>query len=83
MQWLFSPARTGCYDVAARITVYADLAHEAHGQARRRPTEEQMRAGVARTLEEALGPQWRDGAAEVREKFDEAAACSQALGLLA
>ena len=30
------------YDVAARIAIYSDLAHEAHGQARRRPTEEQM-----------------------------------------
>jgi predicted ATPase/DNA-binding winged helix-turn-helix (wHTH) protein len=71
------------YDVAARIAIYSDLAHEAHGQARRRPTEEQMRAGVAHTLDEALGPQWRVGAAEVREKLDEAAACSLALGLLA
>jgi hypothetical protein len=42
-----------------------------------------MRASVARTLEQALGPQWRVGAAQVREKLDEAAACSLALGLLA
>ena len=32
------------YDEAARIAVYSDVAHEAHGQARRRPTEQQMRA---------------------------------------
>jgi len=71
------------YDVAARIAIYSDLAHEAHGQARRRPTEEQMRSSAARILEETLGPQWRVGAAKVREKLDEAAACSLALGLLA
>jgi predicted ATPase len=78
----FLAGAEGRHEVAARIAVFSDLAHEAHGQARRRPTEEQMRAGVARALDDSLGPQWRRRAAEAREKLDEAAACSLALGLL-
>jgi hypothetical protein len=79
----FLACTDGRRDVAARIAVFSDIAHESHGQACRRPTEEQMRAGVARTLDESLGLHWRVHAAGVREKMDEAAACSLALGLLA
>jgi predicted ATPase/DNA-binding winged helix-turn-helix (wHTH) protein len=71
------------YDVAARIAAFADVAHEAHGQARRRPTEERMRATVARILDERLGADWRLRATDAREQLDEAAACSLALGLRA
>jgi predicted ATPase/DNA-binding winged helix-turn-helix (wHTH) protein len=71
------------YEVAARIAAFADVAHEAHGQARRRPTEERMRASVAQILDERLGPQWRAATTDAREQWDEAAACSLALGLRA
>jgi predicted ATPase/DNA-binding winged helix-turn-helix (wHTH) protein len=69
------------HDEAARIAVLSDVAHEAHGQARRRPIEEQLRTMVERTLDESLGPQWRTRAADAREKLDEVIACSLALGL--
>jgi altronate dehydratase len=69
--------------VAARVAAYADLAHQAHGQARRRPTEERMRAGATTILDKSLGPGWRAQATDVREQLDEAAACSMALGLRA
>ena len=71
------------YEVAARIAAFADIAHQAHGQARRRPTEERMRASVTRVLDENLGPQWRARATDAREQLDETAACSLALGLRA
>jgi predicted ATPase/DNA-binding winged helix-turn-helix (wHTH) protein len=71
------------YDAAARISAFADVAHETHGQARRRPTEEWMRASVTRILDEHLGPLWRSRAMDAREQLDEAAACSLGLGLRA
>jgi predicted ATPase/DNA-binding winged helix-turn-helix (wHTH) protein len=71
------------YDAAARIAVCSDLAHEAHGQMRRRPTEQRMRLNVESILDERLGSMWRDGAGEVREPLDESEACSLALGLRA
>jgi predicted ATPase/DNA-binding winged helix-turn-helix (wHTH) protein len=71
------------YEVAARIAAYADLAHGAHGQARRRPTEERMRASVTAILDKCLGPQWRAHSTDAREQLDEAASCSLALGLRA
>jgi hypothetical protein len=69
------------YDDAARIVAFADIAHEAHGQARRRPTEERMRTEVIRILDERLGPAWRTCAADARKPLDEAGACSLGLGL--
>jgi hypothetical protein len=71
------------YDVAARIAAFADVAHQAHGQARRRPTEERMRAGATAILDKSLGPLWRAHATDAREKLDEATSCSLALGLRA
>jgi hypothetical protein len=71
------------YDCAARIAAFADVAHEAHGQARRRPTEERIRVRVTTVLNECVGPLWRVPAIAEREKFDEVAACSLALGLRA
>src|ERR1700722_881302 len=71
------------HDAAARIAAYADVAHVAHGQARRRPIEEHMRAGATSILDKCLGPLWRDQATDAREQLDEAAACSLALGLRA
>jgi predicted ATPase/DNA-binding winged helix-turn-helix (wHTH) protein len=73
----------GRYDVAARIISVADVAHEAHSQARRRPTEEQMRAMVIKLLDQNLEPAWRISATDAREHLDEAEACSLALGLRA
>jgi hypothetical protein len=73
----------GRYDVAARIISVADVAHGAHGQARRRPTEEQMRAMVIKLLDQNLEPGWRISATDAREHWDEAEACSLALGLRA
>jgi predicted ATPase/DNA-binding winged helix-turn-helix (wHTH) protein len=69
------------YDDAARIIAFADIAHEAHGQARRRPTEEWMRTDVIRILNERLGSAWRTCTADARQPLDEAGACSLALGL--
>jgi hypothetical protein len=69
------------YDAAARIAACADVAHEAHGQARRRPAEERMRTAVITVLDEHLGRAWRDSTSDSRDRLDEAAACSLALGL--
>lgn len=66
------------YDAAARIERCADVAYEAHGQARRRPTEERMRRSVAAMLDEKLGPDWRSALQAL--PADEAGACSLALG---
>lgn len=71
------------YDAAARIAVFADDAHDTHGQARRRPTEAQMQSRVTKILDECLEPAWRERATDPRERLDEAAACSLALGLRA
>jgi len=71
------------YAVAARIAVFADGTHHAHGQLRRRPAEERMRTSVLRVLGERLGTEWRTGASGSRETLDEAAACALALGLSA
>jgi predicted ATPase/DNA-binding winged helix-turn-helix (wHTH) protein len=71
------------YDAAARIAAFADVAHAAHGQARRRPIEERMRASVTRILDDSLGHLWRAHATDTREQLDEAASCSLALGLRA
>jgi predicted ATPase/DNA-binding winged helix-turn-helix (wHTH) protein len=73
----------GRYDVAARIVTVADVAHETHGQARRRPTEEQMRTTVTKLLDQNLGPAWRISGTDGREHLGEVEACSLALGLRA
>ena len=73
----------GRYDVAARIITVADVAHETHGQARRRPTEEQMRTKVIQLLDQNLESAWRVSATDDRERLDEVQACSLALGLRA
>jgi len=64
---------------AARILAFADVAHAAHGQARRRPTEQAMRTRVIKFLDERIGPDWRSAVADARENLDEAGACSLAL----
>jgi predicted ATPase/DNA-binding winged helix-turn-helix (wHTH) protein len=69
------------YGEAARILAFADVAHQAHGQARRRPTEEWMRASVTRILHEHPGPNGGAAAGDARQPLDEAGACSLALGL--
>jgi predicted ATPase/DNA-binding winged helix-turn-helix (wHTH) protein len=66
------------YEAAARIAACADAAHVAHGQARRRPTEERLRLSVTALLEQQLGAGWR-AAAELRP-LDESRACLLALG---
>ena len=73
----------GRYEIAARIIAVADVAHDAHGQARRRPTEEQMRTKVIQLLDQNLESAWRISAADARDPLDEAEACSLALGLRA
>ena len=71
------------HEAAARILSCADAAHESHGQTSRRPVEARMRAEVIRLLDEALGQLWRARPTDTRDQFDEAAACSLALGLRA
>ncbi len=73
----------GRCEVAARIITVADVAHETHGQARRRPTEEQMRTMVTKILDQNLGAAWRISATDAREHLNEVEACSLALGLRA
>jgi hypothetical protein len=69
------------FELAARIERCSDAAHEAHGQRRRRPAEERMRAVVEARLDQELGAAWRSPAGKSFEPVDEAGACSLALGL--
>jgi hypothetical protein len=71
------------YDAAARIAARADVAHEAHGQAGRRPAEERMRSAVMTILDEHPSAGRCAGAAGSREPLDDAKACALALGLCA
>jgi tetratricopeptide (TPR) repeat protein len=72
----------GRFVEAARIAGCADAAHEAHGQARRRPAEERIQAAVAATLEQQLGAGWHasDRNKDKGQYLDEVMACSLALG---
>jgi predicted ATPase/DNA-binding winged helix-turn-helix (wHTH) protein len=67
------------YEAAAATACVADRAHQAHGQERRRPTEDRMRGAAIALLDQHLGPAWR-AAADCRP-VDEAGACALALGL--
>jgi predicted ATPase/DNA-binding winged helix-turn-helix (wHTH) protein len=67
------------YREAARIALCADASYRAHGQARRRPTDEVMRSRVTAVLDSQLGPNWQS--AVDRALTDEASACSLALSL--
>jgi len=71
------------YEAAARIAAFADVTHKVHGLVRRRPAEEKMQSAVLRALNEYVGPHWRASAEQRRERLDEVAACSLALGMLA
>ena len=71
----------GRYAAAAAIVRAADRAHEAHGQAQRRPTEVRLRRAVAVRLDEHLGAGWP--AAGGGPAIDEPGACALALGLRA
>ena len=71
------------YEAAARIVVCADAAHEAHGQARRRTTEERIRTAVNTILGEHLSQSWYEDIKDRHEPLDEATACALALGLWA
>ncbi len=66
------------YAEAARIVRCADAARAAHGQARRRPTEEHLRVASTALLEAHLGQEWRSAGDSAL--LDEVAACSLALG---
>jgi hypothetical protein len=69
------------YTAAARIAACADAAHAAHGQLRRQPLEQHMRALVQARLDDASAAGWQQPAPDVRDAIDEAAACALALGL--
>jgi hypothetical protein len=71
------------YEAAARIVVCADVAHEAHGQARRRAAEGRIRTAVTAILDERLSQSWYESVKERHEPLDEATACALALGLWA
>jgi predicted ATPase/DNA-binding winged helix-turn-helix (wHTH) protein len=68
------------YDAAVRIAACSDAAHEAHGQVRRRPAEERMRAAAGTVLDARLGCDWRTATTDSRQQLDELGACSLALG---
>jgi predicted ATPase/DNA-binding winged helix-turn-helix (wHTH) protein len=70
-------------EVAARIIVCADAAHEAHGQTRRRAAEERIRIAVTAILDERLNPGWYERVKDRYEPLDEPTACAIALGLRA
>jgi tetratricopeptide (TPR) repeat protein len=70
-------------EVAARIVVCADAAHEAHGQTRRRAAEERIRSTVTAILDERLSQAWYECVKDRHEPLDEATACALALGLRA
>lgn len=69
--------REGRFADAARIACCAEEAGAAHGQVRRRPTEERMRSAVRALLDEHLGPPWESTASA--QPLDELSACSLAL----
>jgi len=75
--------KDGRYETAARIAAYADVTHEFHGQVRRRPAEEKVRAAVVSELAERLGTPWHTESEHSREQMDEEIACSLALGIRA
>jgi len=79
----FLASLDGRDELAARIAVYSDSAHQNQGQLRRRPAEERMRTAVTATLDERLGPVWRTTSRDPRERMDETTACELALGLRA
>ncbi len=73
--------REGRFAAAARIVHCADSAHLAHGQVRRSPCAQRMRAAATDLLDEHLGPRWLDArAAGAHEALNEATACLLALG---
>ena len=67
------------YQEAARIAACADAAHDAQGQARRRPAQERVRTAVLSALDKGLGEAWHDSL-QPRERLDERGACALALG---
>ncbi len=69
------------YEEAMRIAISSDAAHEAHGQASRRPAEARVRAAVEGVLHENLGTRWRDAGGNQNDQLDEVSACALALGL--
>jgi predicted ATPase/DNA-binding winged helix-turn-helix (wHTH) protein len=70
-------------EVAARIIVCADAAHEAHGQTRRRAAEERIRIAVTAILDKRLSQGWYECVKDRPEPLDEPTACALALGLSA
>jgi predicted ATPase len=73
----------GRHELAARIALSAESAHESRGQARRRPASARIRDEVDRHLDTALGHGWRTRADRNPETLDEGEACQRALGLIA
>jgi predicted ATPase/DNA-binding winged helix-turn-helix (wHTH) protein len=71
------------YEAAARIVACSDVAHEAHGQVRRRAAEERIRNAVTAILDERLSRSWSQDVKNRHESLDEAKACALALGLWA
>ncbi|HKX60166.1 MAG TPA: hypothetical protein VJN00_12395, partial [Steroidobacteraceae bacterium] len=74
-------ARDGRLALAARIAVAAESAHAGHGQSRRRPAAERVRAALHAALDEALGRAWRDAVTANGAPLDEEDACLRVLGL--
>ena len=66
---------------AVRILACADLAHLAHGRARRRPTEERMRDAAVKILDTRLSENWRAQSEAAHATMSESQACATALGL--
>jgi predicted ATPase/DNA-binding winged helix-turn-helix (wHTH) protein len=71
----------GRHELAARIAVAAESAHESRGQARRRPAAARLRGEVEALVDAALGAGWRTRAIDGMAMLDEEEACERALGL--
>jgi hypothetical protein len=71
----------GRHELAARIAVAAESAHESRGQARRRPAAGRLRGEVEALVDAALGAGWRTRAIDGMAMLDEGEACERALGL--
>jgi hypothetical protein len=74
-------ARDGRLSLAARIAAAAESAHAGHGQSRRRPAAERVRAALHAELDAGTGGGWRKSADRDGEPLDEEEACLRALGL--
>ncbi len=74
-------ASRGRHELAVRIAVASESAHESRGQVRRGPAAARLRGEVEALLDGALEPGWRTLTNDGTATLDEGEACERALGL--